>query len=512
MTNRNRLYRTFGRLLLAAAALLPLAAGSCADDETPQTDNGQALAVSAYALESAVTRADDDPDDPYYPDYGPVTSGIYYLSYPAVGATNRALAKVEFGLEGYTEGYGHPTTMPGDGTLTWKNITSGSTQKMQLFNVSPEKHKSYQVENPYPSNDELIFRADESQFVAGRYIPYNKEHTNDILWGSKTQTRDNRYLSFELNHRMARVRVIVETSPAEGSIEELDLTKARVDITHIVRKPYSFSFANGTVSLKTPFESNDFDSINLLNTLPKELGAQLAGSDAQWAKIVEKDPESELHPMEYTTWDVLLPPQALREDSSRPRLVITVPDDTKSRGVRSYSGPLPHVMYDKDENPLTLEFLSGYLLTIRTIITSDPPEMSFLPVKVVEWVDKGEYDLTGKQAGIYSEEDLKQIIEIYNQNPENTAQLEPFGYLDKDGWHFNMFTTLKLKKADYAGKMPVKTPDYGFNFLGQRKVIFQGETDDEVETYKGTAGARQLKNLLSGDSGASNGDPSQGGE
>lgn len=459
------LHHTIGWFQLAAAVLLSLTTGSCTTDETSGFKDDQPVIVSAYVTESALTRATT------YDDHGSIKSGTYYLCYPTSNAGTKTAEVV------FKDGYGEAIVMRNQGKLTWKQIGDGNSDRtLGLTNVSPEKHDKYDGSTFY--NNPIIFKDDEKQFLAGRYIPYGEENTNDILLASKSPYRPgtpqdhlSNYVHFELHHCMARVRVIVETRPNDASFDPLEglLENAKVDITNVVLKPYSFipyigdktTFTN-VVAIYPKDGTLDgckFNDINLLNTLDDD-------ADKEWANMGNAlDDDKKVVGQAFTTYDILLPPQQLRTDNDRPRLVITVQDDSKPNGVKTYSGILPHIMFDEQDNQLSLEFLAEHLLTIRTVISNDPPELIFMPVKVVEWVDKGEYDLTAQQAGIYNEADFKDMMKYYNEY--NASKLLQYGYRKDNKWVFNIFRNLVFNNDEIEGQMPVKKEedrDYSFDF------------------------------------------------
>lgn len=480
----NILHKTVCRLL-PVAAVLSLAAGSCSVDGTSGVaDDDRPVIVTANAVESALTRVD-------YVDSGPITSGKYYLNYPANTSGVTDVAEVEFD----ETGYGRAMVMPGGGALTWKQIGDGNSNRtLCLTNVSPEKHNKYNPANPY--QNPIVFKEDETQFVAGRYIPYGNENTNDILLGNKSQYRNettqnhtSNYVHFELHHCMARVRVIVETHPGKDSFDPLDrlLDKAKVEITDVVLKPYSFTpytanpVLSDAVALYPTGQTMEnyctFEKISLLDSLDDETDG--------WAETGSLNGTEYPDGQYFTTYDILLPPQRLRNNDARPRLVITVNDEGKRK---TYSGVLPHVM-EKEGNQLQFEFLAEHLLTIRTVITNNPPELIFMPVQVVEWVDKGTFSLDAQQAGIYSEEDFNKMMEYYADY--NKAKLLQFGKYKNNGtWEFGIFHNLTLSGDEIKGKMIVKDdkPDYSFDF----NTWFTVTVDDEPVT------APQLKSILSG--------------
>ena len=196
-----------------------------------------------------------------------------------------------------------------------------------------------------------------------------------------------------------------------------------------------------------------------------------------------------------TTPDFVLPPQSLLDDDERPRLVITLKDGDV------YSGILPHAMevvtgFDKNGTPVTypvaLAFLREHILTLRTVITEDPPALSFMPVTVIEWVDKGDFSLEGHQAGVYTSEDFMELVNNYDNY--NEEQLERFGLNTGERWEFNFWGSAVIGNADaVAGRMKVeegKKP-FMFKFHGYKCIIAgkeysQDNQDAFIKLLQGT--------------------------
>ena len=168
----------------------------------------------------------------------------------------------------------------------------------------------------------------------------------------------------------------------------------------------------------------------------------------------------------------MLPPQGLFDDDRRSKLTITLANGTV------YSGILPHAMEIDDNDPahtepsypVALSFLREHILTIRTIVTEDPPELSFMPVKVVKWVDKGRFTLEAHQAGVYTAAEFYKLIEYYSAN--NEYQLTRYGPLvteegtDVQKWAFDFFQSVVLEESKIKGMMKRTNgqKDFSFNF------------------------------------------------
>lgn len=414
-------------MLLATFALHACTGGGLTP---PETGSEEPVRISAEVSGELHSRAYDS---------GPVKEGIFYLTYPANGSGNNlswTVAVADFNEK--NDGMGIVTT-PQNNELKWNDVGGGSVPTFCLDNV--------------PTNQDPNGNTDPTTVVFGDVNPFvaapfdDKDGSNDLLWGDKQVSRDTRRIDFDLHHYMSKVRLVITADETNSQEGDLDLRDATVSISSLVLTPISYNRLDGSLSLG---ENPDYKTLEFVN------------DDLEWINI-ETDGKTTV----YTTRDFVLPPQGLLDDDKRPRLTIRLENG------KVYSGILPHAMEvdysqtDKkdDSYPVTLAFLKEHVLTIRTLITKDPPELVFMPVLVTEWVDKGEFSLEGHQAGIYKEEEFYNMIEYYKKN--NEFQLARYGYKTEEKiWVFNIWHSLVLDEAKIKGSMvrDNEQDDFEFNF------------------------------------------------
>ena len=427
-------------VLLSVAVVIAVTAVGCTSDPAIPEDpaEGTTVRVSAEVARQLYTKG--------YRESGDVVDGTYYLTYPAASGAD-ALATVRFGQETETPGMG--IVMKESAALKWIDVKQ-PTPTFFLDNVSPASSSGSDA-------TEVVFSDSYNPFKAGLFDQVNGN--NDLLWGSTTATHGTKTVNFDLHHYMSRLRVEITVNHTNGYEEDnLDLIEkeATVSITNLIHTPLSYNRLDGSLAL-----GNQYAELELVNTAinwEKTPGKDDAGSDPS-----DKDV--------YITQDFVLPPQNLLEDENRPKLVIQLNNGTV------YSGILPHAMLVVDETtneityPVALHFLKEHILTIRTTITEDPPELIFMPVTVVQWVDKGEFTVEAHQAGIYTATEFSRLISYYASN--NEYQLIRYGKLVQgqesadEKWEFVFFHSVTLDYDTIAGSMSDRTKgqkDFYFTF------------------------------------------------
>lgn len=474
--------RHLGFFQLIASLICILALQGCNADpggEVSYPDYTTGVSVTARIADHTYTRA--------YQEEGRVESGEYYLSYPN---TNRdyTLAIVDFDKERETTpGLGLVNTLDGS-ELKWTNI-GGSPVTFYLDNVSDR----------YGEGMEITFSDGDNPFVAGLFD--FDEGTNDLLWGEKSVNTGTKSLGFDLHHNMSRVRVQVQVVHTDNSVGEISLEGAKVEITNLHPRPVSYNRLDGTLGL------DPAEELKPVTIVAPE--SEMSGYG--WKEVISDDPDNEV----YVSQDIVLPPQSIAEDDSRSRLVITLENGDV------YSGILPHAMLiaNGDETtpnyPVTLSFLKEYVLTIRTLITETPPELAFMPVWVMDWVDKGDFTLEAHQSGIYSASEFYKLIGYYEVL--NEYQLVRYGYLmtpevpagnTQKIWLFNFFSSVVLDYGQIYDKMKPgheveekgKAKDFTFSFNNYAVYVKNGEDEirvSEEELYALVTGAKTWADIES---------------
>lgn len=460
-------------IILLITAFLAAGLSSCSSEEIIDEDEGafaRVLKVSANITGSRHTRA--------YQAEGRIEEGIYYLAYPNTSSQYK-VATVDFDMESaVSPGLGIVTTGAGS-ELKWSEI-GGSPVNFYLDNVPPAM-------DSLNTDSQIVTFKYDNPFVAGVFDDI--DGTNDLLWGDKSVTRDTKSISFDLHHNMSRVKVQVKIAHKETTVENVDLTDATVKITNLRPRTLSYDRTTGNLALDT---ISDLAPVTIVDP---------AQTKYNWTDIKEK-PDTTT----YTSPDIVLPPQALLENEDRPQLVITLPDG------KEYSGILPHAMLIASSTdgslsyPVTLAFLKEYVLTIRTVITEEPPELAFMPVYVVGWVDKGQFTEEAHQSGIYTTNEFYRLIDYYKE--DNQYQLVRYGYLttapdsDKKMWNFDFWSSVVLDYNKIHGMMKSGTVNqtaglpYDYTFSFNNYTIYVQNGDDEASRRSVTQA--QLKGICNG--------------
>lgn len=514
---KKQLYKIALHVISAAALMAVVACSSEEPTLSDPSEKGGTFTVIAEVAQQLYSRGSMNVEDGY------VKEGLCYLSYPPRDKDDYGLAEVNFHKEPASPGIGIVTILEDgddkDKELKWDKV-KGSSPTFYLDNVSPELAASGST----PTY--ISFSPDNNPYKAGLYKDVRKEGTNDLLWGDQTVNQNTKNIHFDLHHQMAGVRVQVTVDRTNDLDDgDLDLEDAEVAITSINHTPIAYNRLDGSLLLTELDESKegedgyDYDGIYEEHYQPLVLVGK-EGEDGEVLKWFGSYPDEKNDKIEtYVTQDFVLPPQDLLAGKYRPKLEITLKNGTK------YSGILPHAMFiEKPDNsssdgaltyPVALSFLKEHILTIRTVITQDPPELAFMPVMVVEWVDKGEFTLEAHQSGIYNANEFYQLIKYYNgedkekgDGKSNNYQLSRYGCLlvtEADGsekWHFDFFSSVTLDFNEIKGRM---TPDsnkekkeFSFDFNNFTIYIRSGEDQSPSVTLDPTTGPKILHDIVTG--------------
>lgn len=323
---------------------------------------------------------------------GAVSSGTYYLTFTNRSGTPQTVSATFASDEiGYPYVYTNNVGTP----LNWKDVqgSAGSSSTFTLDNVPNETSTQ-------------IVTLNESYKAS----VYNNESTNDIVWGSLTETYNKTPLHFNLDHRMASIRVNIDVDGNDTEVEDLLEEGVTVSLLNIKTTPSTFNRTYGIVNVNHEVIDKSFQMHE---------GVLLEGG--------------------YTN-TCIFPPQTF-SDSYRPRLQIKLNDGT------TYTGSLPQTMFtgtSDNATAATLEFYRGRCLTINVLLVGSISgrEILFLPAVVEDWVDVGSVGIIARQLGIYDEENYKKAVEAYNKEPKDETALSRFGTKDAEGkWTIHIFAS-----------------------------------------------------------------------
>lgn len=454
----SRIYKYIFSFCLTAVLLT---AAGCNDGPEPTTDDTTAIYIQAEVSHNSQARS-------YIPE-GTVEEGDYNLTFPSTVSGQYNIGLVSFGESPENPQIGI-VKLAGGTPLKWLTVGGGATPTLYLDNIP-------RTETGASTSTTVTFSDSSNPYMAA---PFDSiEGTNDLLWGAKMFQRNAGTLHFDLQHAMARVRLMVTADNTNG---EIDLTGATVRITNLNLKPVSFDRIEGTLQLDT--ESADAYA-DLVFVDPENGGPD-------WLNSYESDGNKTV----YQSPDFVLPPQDLLQDDNRPRLVIKLASGAE------YSGILPSAMLIGDgvhaepSYPVALSFLSQYVLTIRTVVTDEPPSLTFMPVYVMKWVDKGSFDEEAHQSGIYKAAEFYQLIEYYNRG--KVFQLDRYGKQKEtngvETWHFDFWNSVTLDYNEIHGRMRENPTGGPFTFVFNNYTVSVQYGADDIRTVS----PAQLYNIVTG--------------
>lgn len=348
------------RLTTAPAALLVLVLGaeSCttaspSGDGVPDP-SGRTILIAAQAASQMESRAGEEDGQEQqqgrYVDSGPVKHGQFTLTYQhqswkdnygSKDGNSVAVGDVDFDssvLAG--SGIGITSSLTDWKEIAWRDVYE-QNDSFYMDNVLKKYNSKYDAANHTNEHQWKDIVLKNAPFKAGLFD--YKDGTNDLLWGFKRASRSENPIVMDLHHYMAIVRVEISVDQSHELLDEIDLTNAEIYITNLLHEPYSYNRKDGVLGFKPNLQDADYKELTMVNPLADEA--------LDWVEEPsEKSGEgenSEKRYMVYTTKDFVLPPQGLRQDQKRPRLVIKV-KDKEGNVTRSFSGPLPSAMW---ENP-----------------------------------------------------------------------------------------------------------------------------------------------------------------
>ena len=442
-----KISRIYNTILSSCLTVLAMTASGCTADPEPTVDDGNAIYVEADVTHNSQARS-------YIPQ-GTVVEGEYNLTFPSTVADQYNIGLVSFGESQENPQIGI-VKLDGGTPLKWLTVGGGATPTLYLDNIPRTVAGA-------STSTTTTFSANSNPYEAAPFDSIGG--ANDLLWGAKMFQRNAGTLHFDLQHVMARVRLVVTADNTNG---EIDLTGASVKITNLNLKPLSFDRIEGTFALDT--ESPEAYS-DLVFVDPENEGPD-------WRDSYETDEVTTV----YWSPDFVLPPQDLLQDDRRPRLVIKLADNNE------YSGILPSAMligdgvHPEPSYPVALSFLSQYVLTIRTVVTDEPPSLTFMPVYVMKWVDKGSFEEEAHQSGIYKADEFYKLIQYYNKG--NVFQLDRYGKQKEDAngvktWHFDFWNSVTLDYAKIHGMMPKNDTAGSFTFVYNNYTVSVKYNDED---------------------------------
>ena len=394
-----------------AMAVMSIMTVACTDyDLNGQTDwkGDEPLELSASISETLPTRAEEE-----------LAEGTHYFSYVNSKQTSVKYETTEVSFEA-----GNSTP-----NLTWDQINTNKNIANKLFILDnvPRINGEFTSSN----TNRFINLKDikkggtdtESRYNAGP-APTVPGEGNDLLWDTvKVENVSGAPLSpvhFDLEHRMSMLTFkLLSNNDSEINTLLSNPEKVEVKLHRVITEPYQFNRLTGAITINsttTPIEEKNAVTLEVAGYTPEE-GA--------------------------TTQSWIFPPQEFH-NTGRPVLAITLTDTEKNQ-TRTFKGVLPESMLYEGSNEL-LEFLPGCHLTVTVVLGSwDDLTVNFRPVLVKKWVTYSAKDINAKQVGVYTAEELTELVNAYNANSsENNLTLWKYGTYDKGNstWTFYLWKNL----------------------------------------------------------------------
>lgn len=416
---------------------------SCSEEDglnlRPATGGDDVVRISARLAPMEGTRA--------YQEQGTIESGQYFMTYPNFPEnTTHSLCTVNF-----HDGFGVTTTQSGR-ELRWMEVGSLTydTELTNFFldNVPPPEDNPNATTVPFTDN--------YNPFVAGEFD--DKEGKNDLLWGyiqPKLYTSDE--INIGIHHYMSRVSVIVTVDNSTENANKILFDKGSVKISNVVHEGVSFNRLNGTIDLGPDPEYKDL----------------VLTDGGDWKSITPDEEREGI--VYYQSKNFVIPPQELKTDLDRPRLILNVPMEDGS--TRSYSGVIPRIMFVNGV-PANLGFDPEKNLTLKVKLSADLMRIEEVVAELQDWVDKGTFIISGGRSDVKNQKELYDLIELYN-NFENELELLKYGFYQDGIWNFDLFCDISLYEgggnygyidengimSKLAGKMSdPNRPDFRFIF------------------------------------------------
>lgn len=395
-----------------AMAVMSIMTVACTDyDLNGQTDwkGDEPLELSASISETLPTRAEEE-----------LAEGTYYFSYVNSKQTS---VKYETTKVSFEAGNSTPD-------LTWDQINTNNniTNKLFILDNVPYINTNGFTSSNNDTNKLINLKEikegtdTESRYNAGP-APTVPGEGNDLLWDTvkveKVSAAPLSPVHFDLEHRMSMLTFkLLSNNDSEINTLLNNPEKVEVKLHRVITEPYQFNRLTGAITNNTkPIDETQAVTLDITGYTPEE-GA--------------------------TTQSWIFPPQKFHS-TGRPVLAITL-TDTENQ-TRTFKGVLPESMLYEGSNEL-LEFLPGCHLTVTVVLGSwDDLTVNFRPVLVKKWVTYSAKDINAKQVGVYTAEELTELVNAYNENSsDKNLALWKYGvYNDNNGsgtWTFDLWKSI----------------------------------------------------------------------
>lgn len=440
------------KIQIIVVAVMGVLIAACSNHELNEETGlnvNDPLEISVTINETLQSRAESEP-----------AVGDYYFSYIGKGTTtNYTVLKVLLDQEG------KGTPILNNKKLTWSDINTNVNNSFVLDNV-PKTDGFTTTTSTASINLQEIKLEDGSDVSLYDAAPAPEQNGtgNDLVWGTvKVKDVSNAplsYVHFGLKHLMSMLTFNIESN--DETIKSILNNPENIDVKlyRVITKPSTYNRLTGAISI-----NGNIDPIGEENSIMLD--------------IIETEQNESA-----TTENWIFPPQKFI-NNQRPILSITL---TEGDGTtNTFKGVLPETMLYENSYEL-LEFISGCHLTINVELGNwENPQIQFRPVLVKKWVDKGDAQLNSNQVGVYTAEELKELVDAYNEDPsEDNLTLWKYGILNGDTWTFYLWKTLTNVTLDPSNSLGFDS-DGSFTFESNGHTIngYKVESNGTLTTTDG---------------------------
>lgn len=415
---------------------------ACSDNMLNEQQNGlnpdDPIMLSASISESFISRADDP--------------------YPAEGTYNFSYIQ----KESIDDSYSHINLSFKEGKCTPEDLTWGDIKT----NVSNSVFALDNVEKTGEDNNTTISL--DNSYIAKASEGDGKG--NDILWDAVPVDEQNPLdgTHFELKHRMSKLTFVI--SSVNDEIKNL-LKNGNIEVKlwNVVTTPTTFNITTGIVSNNNNKINEEYALNLLVNTTPVEEDGFITVYTDSW----------------------IFPPQTFKvtgDSNERPHLkiILTSKDEINPKQL-TFTGPLlESMLYEGRYIPL--EFKSGFHLIVNVDLgTQNEYSIQFRPVLVKRWKDYTPKQIAANQVGVYTKEELEELVNAYNDNPlEDNLKLWKYGVLNTNSVDNTKTWTFYLWKdiSEYTGGTNeslgfAKGKSYDFIFISNGHKVNNKKVDDK---------------------------------
>lgn len=441
------------KIQIMVAAVMGVLIAACSNYELNEETGlnvNDPLEISVTINETLQSRAESEP-----------AVGDYYFSYIGKSTTTKyTVLKVVLDQEG------KGTPILNNKKLTWSDINTNVNNSFVLDNVPNTTGFTTATTSSASINLQEIKLEDGSDVSLYDAAPAPEQNGtgNDLVWGTvKVKDVSNAplsYVHFGLKHLMSMLTFKIDSK--DETIKSILNNPENIDVKlyRVITKPSTYNRLTGTISI----DSN-------IKPIEEEHSITL--------DIIESEQNGSV-----TTENWIFPPQ---EFIKNPRPILSITLNNGDGTTNTFKGVLPETMSYENSYEL-LEFISGCHLTVNVELGNwENPQIQFRPVLVKKWVDKGDAQLNSNQVGVYTAEELKELVAAYNTNPsKDNLTLWKYGILNGDTWTFYLWKTLTNVTLDPPNSLGFDS-DGSFTFESNGHTIngYKVESNGTLTTTDG---------------------------